>query len=228
MKLFLMLLVSHIFSVSAVKAFTSMPQASVQSLKWSTIRGGQQQPIATSLQSSLTTAFVGLGESYGGCLESYPLRTKSITACLVFFLSDYLAQRVEDRKSLDARRLVTGALVGLLYFGPAAHYWYETIFKLLPGTSLLSTLQKAVLGQLLFGPAFTCIFFAVSMRHFSFMGWMSKIRQDLPVAWKAGLGFWPLVDLVSYALIAPAWIPLFVNVCSLVWTIYLSLIANRN
>ena len=62
---------------------------------------------------------------------------------------------------------------------------------------------------------------------FSIGNWLSKIRQDLPGAWAAGLSFWPLVDLVSYSLIPAKWIPLFVNFCSFVWTIYLSIVANR-
>jgi protein Mpv17 len=166
--------------------------------------------------------------------------TKSVTACCIFGLSDFLAQRLEgsnmdgDKDKKPARvnytRMISSMLVGLLYFGPAAHAWYAMIFKLLPETSLISTLQKAALGQLIFGPSFTCVFFGTSLlqsRDFSLTNWWRKIKTDLPGAWAAGLGFWPLVDLVSYSMISQEWIPLFVNACSLIWTIYLSLIANR-
>ena len=81
------------------------------------------------------------------------------------------------------------------------------------------------------GPSFTCVFFAVSLLQsgtFSIGNFLSKVQRDLPGAWKAGLGFWPLVDLVSYSLIAPQYIPLFVNFCSFCWTIYLSIVANRS
>ena len=37
----------------------------------------------------------------------------------------------------------------------------------------------------------------------------------------------PFVDLVSYGFIPAKWIPLFVNSCSFVWTIYLSLQAAK-
>ena len=80
------------------------------------------------------------------------------------------------------------------------------------------------------GPSFTCVFFAVSLLQsgtFSIGNFLSKVQRDLPGAWKAGLGFWPLVDFVSYSLVAPQYIPLFVNSCSFCWTIYLSTIANR-
>ena len=186
-------------------------------------------PVTSVLQSA--------GASYSNLLTARPILTKAVTASVIFGLSDWSAQQLEGKDDADGKkqkkdwtRIVTASLVGLLYFGPAAHVWYEKIFQILPGTSLVSTLQKACLGQLIFGPSFTCVFFATSLMQsgtFSIGNWLTKIRQDLPGAWAAGLSFWPLVDLVSYSLIPAKWIPLFVNFCSFVWTIYLSTVANR-
>jgi protein Mpv17 len=187
--------------------------------------------VTAPMLSSITT----FGKAYASSLEARPILTKSTTAGFIFALSDYLAQRFEADKEKENKtnwtRLMASAVVGFAYFGPAAHTWYETIFRLLPGTSLASTLQKAALGQMIFGPIFTCVFFASALfqsGNFTLSSWINKIKSDLPGAWVAGLGFWPLVDLVSYSMIAPQWIPLFVNMCSLVWTIYLSNIANRS
>ena len=202
----------------------------------------QEETVATSSKAMVLAPLLSLGQVYAKSLEQRPILTKSVTAGFIFTLSDWLAQVLEKSSSSDNddkdkkpttnwTRAVSAGLVGLLYFGPAAHAWYETIFRLLPGTSLVSTLQKAALGQLLFGPSFTCIFFAVSLLQagtFTLPHWWAKIRSDLPGAWAAGLGFWPLVDLVSYSSVPKDYIPLFVNACSLVWTIYLSLVANRS
>lgn len=190
--------------------------------------------------SPITTLLQCAGSSYSNALVTYPILTKSLTAGTTFLLSDYTAQSIERQSENkdegkgskhDWTRTLVSAAVGLFYFGPAAHAWYEMIFKLLPGTSLFSTLQKAILGQLIFGPAFTCVFFATSLMQggtFSLGSWVSKIKSDLPGAWLAGVGFWPLVDFVSYALVPIKFIPLFINLCSFVWTIYLSMVANRN
>jgi hypothetical protein len=191
--------------------------------------------------SAMTSTLASVGALYANALTKSPILTKSVTAGCIFAVSDYLAQRFEassktekDKKvqlRLNFTRILTSAAVGLLYFGPAAHYWYDMIFRFLPGTSLVSILQKAAMGQMFFGPSFTCIFFATSLLqsgNFSLGNWVRKIRQDLPGAWLAGVGFWPLVDLVSFSLIPQQWIPLFVNMCSLVWTIYLSTVANRS
>jgi protein Mpv17 len=189
--------------------------------------------MATPVMALLTTA----SKFYSQQLEQSPIVTKSCTAGVIFALSDYLAQRLENKNNKDKKepfnykRFSASTLVGLLYFGPAAHYWYDMIFKLLPGTGILSTLYKAFWGQAIFGPLFTCIFFATSLLQagtFSLGNWASKIKTDLPGAWLAGASFWPLVDLVSYSVVPVKYIPLFVNMCSLVWTIYLSTIANRS
>jgi protein Mpv17 len=206
---------------------------------------------AFTSSSIFITKLVGvlsmIGKSYSYHLESRPILTKSITAGIIFGLSDYLAQCIEgksDGTSSDAgnvngsmvasrfdwTRLLATTLVGLLYFGPAAHYWYEWIFRLFPSTSLLSTMYKAFWGQVLFGPSFTCIFFATSLLQagdFSLQAWWRKIRTDLPGAWVAGVGYWPIIDLFSYSIVPVKLIPLFINMASLVWTIYLSLVANK-
>lgn len=182
----------------------------------------------------ITTSLASFGKIYSQQLEQRPIATKSITAGLIFGLSDYLAQRIErkeGKEKLNLTRMLASTLVGLLYFGPAAHYWYEMIFYLLPGTGLISTLQKAFWGQVIFGPSFTCIFFAVGLLQsgtFSFGSLWAKIRSDLPGAWLAGVGFWPLIDVISFSLVPIKWIPLFINFASLIWTIYLSTVSNRS
>ena len=191
--------------------------------------------------SVIRNAVQPFSRQYSWYLQQYPIRTKSLTAGMIFALSDLLAQVLTksttngtddpshpDRTTTTTvvwTRVLSSAAVGLFYFGPAAHYWYSWIFRILPSTSLRSTLQKAILGQLFFGPSFTCIFFAVSLIQsgtFTMSHWWHKIRNDLPSAWMAGAGYWPIVDLISYSYVPPQYIPLFVNICSFFWTTYLA------
>lgn len=193
--------------------------------------------LTPSIAGKAIAVLATFGKRYSQQLELRPILTKSYTAGLIFGLSDFFAQKIERSNdvngssgAIDWIRTLASTLVGLLYFGPAAHYWYEWIFRLLPATTLVSTMHKAFWGQVLFGPSFTCIFFATILMQsgdFSLQNWGRKIRQDLPGAWLAGLGFWPIVDLLSYSVIPVKWIPLFVNVASFIWTIYLSLVANK-
>jgi len=211
----------------------------VSSLSTTTISSTNKSSIVVSspILAKLVHIFASFGSFYSQQLELRPILTKSYSAGIIFGLSDYFAQKIErsndvngSSSKMDWTRLFVSFLVGLCYFGPAAHYWYEWIFRLLPSTSLASTLYKAFFGQALFGPSFTCVFFAtilVQSGDFTLKNWWKKIRNDLPGAWLAGAGYWPIVDLISYSLIPIKLIPLFVNAASFIWTIYLSLVANR-
>jgi protein Mpv17 len=177
-----------------------------------------------------------MGSLYTYYLETHPIATKSVTASLSFGLADYLAQTLTRKgsssaeKPLDLNRIKWAMLVGLVYYGPAAHAWVEGIFQLLPSTSIGSTLLKAFLGQLSFSPGFTCVFFATTLirnGQWSFDNWFHKIGKDLPPAWVAGIGFWVVMDIFSYSCIQKDFIPVFNTCCSFVWTIYLSLVSNR-
>jgi hypothetical protein len=99
-------------------------------------------------------ALTSVGKCYSLQLELRPILTKSYTAGLIFGLSDFFAQKLERSNDVNGSsgtinwtRTLASTLVGLLYFGPAAHYWYEWIFRLLPASTLASTLYKAFWGQ---------------------------------------------------------------------------------
>lgn len=181
------------------------------------------------LLSAVAIPMVSFSKFYSASLQRSPILTKSITAGIIFTLSDILAQKLEKNdkpKKLQIKRIIASAIVGFAYFGPAAHYWYEWIFHIIPGTTLINIIQKATLGQCLFGPCFTCVFFASSLiqsNNFTINKWFIKIKNDLPSAFIAGAGFWPIIDLISYSYVPPTYIPLFINFCSLIWTTFLAL-----
>lgn len=203
---------------------------------------------ATTTFSTLSTVSSLLHSAvscYADSLILYPILTKSITAGVIFGFSDWVAQVIEQKKqdgtdttsssSSDGRsRIVASFLVGTLFFGPAAHAWFAAVFALLPSTTLLSTLAKAALGQVIFGPLFTCVYFLANMlsrpngfQSFTFSSFKHKIVSDLPSVWKSGLGYWPLVDLIGYGYVNPNYMPLYVNGASFVWTVYLSGVTNK-
>lgn len=204
-----------------------------------TLISSSRLALSTAL-SPISSILAPFATFYIRQLSARPTITKSLTAGIIFMASDYCAQMIErggggeedeDKTPLVWSRMLTNFLVGLLVFGPAANAWYSMVFKILPSTSLFSTLQKAALGQVIFGPAFTSVFFGAGMIQagsFSVSAWVQKVSKDLPAVWASGLGFWPFVDFISYKVIPVQWIPLFVNFCSFVWTIYLSVVSNRS
>lgn len=193
-----------------------------------------------SFIGAATLRLVSLGKLYSIVLESRPILTKSVSAGVIFALSDFLAQQLEKRGNKEANtttaiiipqkiektRIFASTIVGFFYFGPLSHYWYEWMFYILPEITLYSNIKKAILGQLLFGPAFTFVYFASSLiqtNKFSLKNWYNKIKNDFPKVFLAELGFWPLAEVISYAYIPKQFIPLFMDFCSFLWTTYLAL-----
>ena len=175
---------------------------------------------------------LGPGTLYSGALSACPIITKSVTSCLLFALSDVVAQRISPLGGFDGKRTWVTALIGLLYFGPALHFYLDFVTWLVPGEGLRATLLKTLVGQLGFGPAVTCVFFAAFLvaDHGLAEGltrWPAKVRQDLLVTWASELCFWPFVDIVCYTLVPLPLIPLGYNVANFFWTIFLSLQASR-
>ena len=133
----------------------------------STAQPSSSTATSTLMSAAVLTPLSSIGSFYAQQLRTRPIQTKSVTAGIIFGLSDYFAQTIErgkddddagdgkNKKEIVQSRILTSFLVGLCIFGPAANKWYSTMFKIWPSTALLPTLIKAFLGQLLFGPAFT-------------------------------------------------------------------------
>ena len=105
-----------------------------------------------------------------------------------------------------------------------------TVVRFFPASTLSSSIAKSLLGQIIFGPLFILVFFTSALLQsntFSAQNFVSKVKSDFYGTWAAGLGFWPLMDFISYTFFPLRFIPLFMNVCSFVWTVYLSLMSNR-
>jgi hypothetical protein len=179
----------------------------------------------------------GISAGYATALARMPILTKSLTSGAIFALSDIAGQSIAPSpQGRDLRRTVTSLMVGLCYFGPALHCWLEMITGLVPGVGVAPTMLKTLMGQTIFGPTITGVFFAASLVSSyglvaGLQRWPLKVKQDLLKTWATGLCFWPFVDLTCYGLVLPylgaKWIPLSYNVASFIWTIFLSLQAAR-
>jgi protein Mpv17 len=183
---------------------------------------------------------MSITQFYSSALQSAPIATKSISSGIIFAISDWLAQRSEKQQQpqsplhgnindIQWSRIIASGIVGLFYYGPASHYWYEWLFHWIPGMSLYDTFKKVALGQIIFDPIFTCIYFASSLmqsRQLTFHRLWIKIRNDLPSVTIAGIGFWPLTEAIGMVSMSKDYLPIYISLCSLQWTTYLAKKSN--
>lgn len=49
---------------------------------------------------------------------------------------------------------------GLILLGPSQHVWFSFVSRILPKRDVLTTFKKILMGQTIFGPTSTSIFFS--------------------------------------------------------------------
>lgn len=52
------------------------------------------------------------------------------------------------------------AAYGLLILGPSQHLWFNFLSQILPKRDIVTIMKKIVVGQVIYGPSITTIFFS--------------------------------------------------------------------
>lgn len=150
-------------------------------------------------------------------------------------LGDLLAQGLtaqsQRRKltasSVDLTRCARMASFGLLLYGPAQHKWYGLLASKFAGNSFKGFASKVALNQLVLGPAVMSASFAWNL---ALTGQSSKIlpkiKHDGPTTLQNGWKFWVPASAINFKLIPLQHQVLYMSVCGLLWTAYLSYASN--
>ncbi|KAF7840752.1 PXMP2/4 family protein 4 [Senna tora] len=117
---------------------------------------------------------------------------------------------------------------GLVVLGPSLHFWFNFVSKLFPRRDLFSTLKKMVLGQAVYGPFMTVVFFSLNA---ALQGENSReigarLKRDLLPTMLNGVMYWPVCDFITFRFIPVHLQPLVSNSFSYVWTIYMTYMAG--
>lgn len=82
----------------------------------------------------------------------------------VFFSCSTHIQTItrSSSESYDGIRTFRMAGYGMIVLGPALHYWFNFVSRIFPNRDLMSTFKKMFLGQAIFGPVMTVVFFSVN------------------------------------------------------------------
>jgi protein Mpv17 len=200
--------------------------------------------------------------AYQALLIERPLLTKSVTSSVIMTVSDALTQHLESRiaaarevspssspdsslsrssnpscvgrRSHNWSRSRQSMLTGLVWSGPVAHYWYQSLEILvksvlrLPSNPLLQLVARIALDAVLFSPFTIAGFFVVATLVQG--GTVGEIVNKLRTRWRRALvaawSFWPVVNVANFGLVSLPYRVLYSNVMSLLWTGYLSYVNN--
>ncbi|KAK8072003.1 hypothetical protein PG996_005351 [Apiospora saccharicola] len=155
---------------------------------------------------------------YQARLASRPLLTQSITTAVLFATGDITAQQLVDKKGIDGHDFArTGrmALYGGAVFGPAATTWFGFLQRnvTIRGRPNATIAARVACDQLIFAPTFIGLFLS-SM----------ALEKSYKPALQANYMLWPFVQLVNFKFVPLHHRVLFVNVISIGWNCFLSMI----
>ncbi|CAA7058653.1 unnamed protein product [Microthlaspi erraticum] len=186
---------------------------------------------SSSSSSSSSFASVGFVGWYLGMVKSRPVFTKSVTCSLIYIAADLSSQTISktSTESYDLVRTARMAGYGLFVLGPTLHYWFNFMSRLFPQRDLITTFKKMAMGQTIYGPTMTVIFFSLnaSLQGESGSEIFARLKRDLIPAMFNGVMYWPLCDFITFRFFPVHLQPLVSNSFSYVWTIYMTYMANR-
>ena len=172
--------------------------------------------------------------SYKVMLSQHPLLTKSVTSSVMTAFSDGICQQLtkgaakqQTKTKFDFTRSLHVAIVGFVWSGPVTHNWYSILEKIVTIKNPIGGLiARIILDAIIFSPVTVTGYFAC--RSILEGSGMAGIRDKLSTrfvpavtgAWK----FWPAANVINFGLVPIEFRVLYMNVLSLFWTGYLTLL----
>ncbi|KAI3448163.1 hypothetical protein Pfo_004828 [Paulownia fortunei] len=183
-----------------------------------------------SSRGSSSSPKLGLVGWYLGMTKTRPIATKSITSAFIYTAADLSSQTIagETSEGYDLMRTLRMAGYGMLIIGPSLHYWFNLVSRVFPKRNLLSTFKKMVLGQTVYGPTVTAIFFYLNsaLQGESGSEIVGRLKRDLVPTLISGIMYWPVCDFLTFKFIPVHLQPLVSNSFSYIWTVYLTYMAS--
>ncbi|CAJ2500058.1 Uu.00g029110.m01.CDS01 [Anthostomella pinea] len=167
---------------------------------------------------------------YSRKLASRPLLTQAVTTAVLFGVGDVTAQQIVEKKGLDKHEFSrTGRmfLYGGAVFGPAATKWYGILQKrIVLRNKNAEMMARVAADQLLFAPVFIGVFLS-SMAVMEGSSPKDKLRKSYAPALQTNYLVWPFVQMVNFKFVPLDHRVLVVNLVSIGWNCYLSMVNSQ-
>ncbi|XP_076941310.1 uncharacterized protein LOC143610823 [Bidens hawaiensis] len=167
---------------------------------------------------------------YLGMIKARPILTKSVTSALIYIAADLTSQTITKSSSepYDLIRTCRMAGYGMIILGPTLHFWFNFLSRVLPKQNLVTTFKKMFIGQTVFGPIMTAMFFTynASLQGESGKEIIARLKRDMLPTMISNAIYWPLCDFMTFRFTPVHLQPLVNNSFSYVWTIYITYMAS--
>lgn len=159
------------------------------------------------------------------CITSGVLSCGADVVCQVQFFDEALNEKDTE---LDLWRVLKFTAIGSFFVGPVLHFWYGFLARQFVGSSLLSTIQRVALDQLVFAPLFIPSFFSIILILDGKPEMIvNKIKSDWASTMITNYSVWVPAMFLNFKFVPPTLQVLFSNGVGFGWNIYLSYMSYK-
>lgn len=165
-----------------------------------------------------------LVQLYMSAVERSPLTVNACTGFLISSVGDIVCQKLLERqKRLNVSRIFEMGCIRAMVITPFIQIYYPFLRKLAPDSTLIALIKRVCYDQLIGSPmVITLVFSTKALLHNEIASLPKKVYENLPLAWLAGLKYWPFIHLITFSIIPAIHQQLFAHVASLYWMVLLS------
>ncbi|KAI1827835.1 hypothetical protein F4861DRAFT_291415 [Xylaria intraflava] len=167
---------------------------------------------------------------YQRSLAARPLLTQSITTAVLFAVGDVAAQQAIEKKGIEKHEYIRTARMfayGGAVFGPAATTWFAALSKrVVLRNKNAEIVARVACDQLLFAPIMIGVFLS-SMATLEGTSAQEKLAKSYSPALMTNWMIWPFVQLANFKFVPLQHRVLAVNVVSIGWNCYLSMVNTK-
>ncbi|KAJ0261217.1 Peroxisomal membrane 22 kDa [Hirschfeldia incana] len=166
---------------------------------------------------------------YLALLSNYPVLTKAVTSAILTLIGDLICQlTINKTSSLDKKRTLTFTILGLGLVGPALHFWYLYLSKVVTASGLSGAVLRLLLDQFVFAPVFVGVFLsAVVTLEGKPSHVIPKLKQEWTGAVLANWQLWIPFQFLNFRFVPQNFQVLASNVVALAWNVILSFKAHK-
>ncbi|XP_069673609.1 peroxisomal membrane protein 2 [Periplaneta americana] len=157
-------------------------------------------------------------------LYEHPVRTKSVTSCLIATLGNLTSQYLAGVKVINQDSLIAYGLFGLLFGGSVPHYFYRALDTYISDDVALAPLKHLALERLIFMPLFQVLALYMLAR-LEGKSQQQAAKQLSQMYWPVVIANWKWISLlqfINFTFVHPMLRVLVANLIGFVWVVYMA------
>nr|NP_001303378.1 uncharacterized protein Dmel_CG7970, isoform C [Drosophila melanogaster]ALI30450.1 uncharacterized protein Dmel_CG7970, isoform C [Drosophila melanogaster] len=186
--------------------------------------GVSQAHLCTTGNMVLSKPLYSLFGTYLEQLFNHPVRTKSITACVLATSANVTSQRLAGAKTLNQQSVFAYGLFGLIFGGSVPHYFYTTVERLFSQDVRFRRFFLFLSERLVYAPIYQALslFFLALFEGKSPSTALKNVEKLYWPLLKANWQYLSVFVYLNFAYVPPMFRSISMAIISFIWVVYIA------